>query len=425
MPAFSAPLDLRKNELRNAVTQNLGTAPPAPVPGLRYYNTVDNLENFWDGTKWVTLSDIVDAANITGLGDLALLDQVGAAELAPGSIDNSHISDTAAIDLSKLAVDPLARANHTGTQLAATISDFDIQVRTNPLNLMAVPTATVNFGGQTLTGLAVPALASDAANKDYVDSVATGLDVHTACRVATTGPIDLAAPGATIDTVTLTTGDRVLVKDQTDGTENGIYVFTDAASPMTRAPDADDDGEIKTGTFAFISGGLDNEGSGWSVTTANPIEIGTTAITWSQFSGGGGNYLGTPDRIAITGNQIDIAATYVGQASLTTLGTITTGVWNGTPIDVLYGGTGATTPAQARINLGTIGKYPTTIGDGAAKTFTITHGLNSTQVGVELFEVATGQTVYADVRRTDANNVIIDGFLTAPAANALGVIVWG
>jgi hypothetical protein len=425
MPKFNAPLDMSRAEVRNAVTQNLTAEPATPIPGLRYYDSLLFQERYWNGTKWVGLRDTFAASDITGLGDLALLDQVTGAEIAPDSITDAHINSAAAIALSKLAVDPLARANHTGTQLAVTISDFDAQVRTNPLDLMAIPLGTVDFGGQALTGLAPPSSASDAANKDYVDSVATGLDVHTACRVATTGNLDLAAPGAAIDGITLTAGDRVLVKDQTNGAQNGIYVFAGAASPLTRASDADADGEIKTGTFAFISGGVDNEGSGWSVTTSGAITIDTTPITWSQFSGGGSNYVGTANRITVTGNQIDIAGTYVGQASLTTLGTITTGVWHGTPIDILYGGTGATTASQARINLGTIGKHTANLGDGTAKTFTIPHTLGTTQVGVELFEASTGQTVYADVRRPDAATVIVDGFVTAPAANALRIVIWG
>jgi hypothetical protein len=397
MPKFDAPLDLSRAELRNAVTQNLGTAPAAPIAGLRYFDSILTLERYWDGTKWVDLSDTIDATNITGLGALAYLDQVGAPEIVPGSISDVHISDTAAIALSKLAVDPLNRANHTGTQLAATISDFDAQVHTSRLDQMSVPTATVDFGGQVLTGLGDPVLASDATNKAYVDQMSSGIDVKTASQAASTANVDISAPGPTIDGVTLVNGDRVLLKDQTAATENGIYVFNGAAAAMTRSTDADEDAEVKHGLYTFVTAGTTNMNSGWMLNTNNPIVVGTTPLSFVQFSGGGSSYVGTPNRITVTG----------------------------TPIDIAYGGTGATTAAGARLALGTIGKYPTTIGDGAAKTFTVTHGLNTTQVGVELYEVATGQTVYADVRRTDANNIVIDGFVAAPATNALGVLVWG
>ncbi len=425
MPKFNAPLDLSRVELRNAVTQNLGTAPSAPVAGLRYYDTITNDEQYWNGTRWVIVSDIVDGSNVTGLGDLAYLDQVDAPQIVPGSITDSQISATAAIALSKLAIDPLDRANHTGTQLAATISDFDTQVRTSRLDQMAMPTATVDFGGQLLTNLATPVSASDGANKAYVDALAGGMDVHQAMRAATTANLDLAAPGATIDGVTLANGDRVLVKDQTLPGQNGLYVFNGAATAMTRTADADQDGEVKSGLYVLVTEGDTNANTGWILSTPNPITIDTTPQSFSLFSSGGSSYQGTLDRITVIGTQIDIASTYKGQPSLDTLGTITTGTWHGTPIDILYGGTGATTAAQARLNLGTIGKYPATIGDGTAVTFTITHGLNSTQVGVDVFEIATGQTVYADVRRTGPDTVVIDGFITPPATGSLGVVVWG
>lgn len=424
MPAFSAPLDLRKNELRNAVTQNLGTAPPAPVPGLRYYDTVTNRENYWNSTKWVSLSDIVDASQILGLGDLALLDQVGTAEIALGSITDAQIAATAAIALSKLAVDPLARANHTGIQLAVTISDFDAQVRTNPLNLMATPLASVSMGGQTITNLGAPLNASDAVTKAYADMVATGLDVKDAVQAAAGTNINLAAPGAAIDGVTLAAGNRVLVMGQTVAASNGIYVFNGAAAAMTRAADADSNAEVNNGMFAFVTAGTEFANSGWLMNTPDPVTLGTTPLNFVQFSGAGTS-VGTTDRITVTGEQIDIAWTYAGQASITTLGTITTGVWNATPIDIAHGGTGATTAAAARFALGTIGKYTTNIGNGSATTFTITHGLNTKLVGVEMYEVATGQTVYADVRRTTVNDVVIDGFNVAPTAGALDVIIWG
>lgn len=421
MPKLNAPLDLSRRELRNAVTQNLGNAPTTPKPGLRYFDSTLQMERYWNGTKWIDIG----STDLSGLGALAFLDQVGTAEIAPGSITNTQISSTAAIALSKLAVNPLDRANHTGTQLAATVSDFDAQVRTNRLDQMAMPTATVNFGGQIVAGAAGPEVGSDLANKDYVDQMALGLSVKDACRVASTGPVTISAPGAAIDGVTLVSGDRVLLKDQANAAANGVYVFNGAASAMTRSLDANQDSEITQGLYVFIIEGGTNETSGWLLSTPDPITVNTTPLTFVQFNGGGPSYIGTTNRIDITGNQINISTAYLGQASITTVGTITAGTWHGTPIDVAHGGTGATTVAGARLALGAIGKYPTTIGDGATMTFTIKHDLNTTQVGVELYEVATGRTVYADVHRTDANNVVIDGFVKAPETDALGVVVWG
>lgn len=112
----------------------------------------------------------IAAGDVSGLGSLATKSTVASADITDGTIVNDDISASAAIALSKLATDPLARANHTGTQTAATISDFDTQVRTSRLDQMAAPTASVGFGSQRITSLAAPTGANDAATKAYVDT---------------------------------------------------------------------------------------------------------------------------------------------------------------------------------------------------------------------------------------------------------------
>lgn len=112
----------------------------------------------------------INIDDLTGYGDLAKLNQVGAAEIVPGTVSDYHIHPEAAIALSKLADDPLARANHTGTQLAATISDFDTQTQTSRLDQMATPTAPVNAGTQKITNLGTPTVGTDAVTMAYVDS---------------------------------------------------------------------------------------------------------------------------------------------------------------------------------------------------------------------------------------------------------------
>jgi hypothetical protein len=426
MARFIAPIDLTGNELRNARTQNLPTAPATPGIGLRYFDTALTLERYWNGTRWVSLNDTINASNVTGLGNLAFLNQVTGTEIANGSIVNAHVSASAAIALSKLATDPLARANHTGTQLASTVSNFDAQVRTSRLDQMAVPTAPVSFGSQRLTNVATPTSASEAANKAYVDTVATGLDVKDSVRAASTANVTVTAPGAAIDGVTLVAGDRVLLKNQTALPENGIYVWNGAAVAMTRAPDADVSAEVTSGLFVHIVAGTVNAATGYVLTTPDPIVLGTTGLTFSQFSGAGAAYVGTANRITVTGNQIDIAATYTGQASITTVGTIATGTWQGTAVGIAYGGTGATTAAAARTNLGTTGKYVATIGDGSA-LYTVTHSLNTMDVVVELYDAnAPNQTVYADIDRVSVNAIRVSGFTTNPTAGTqLKVVVVG
>ncbi len=169
-------------------------------------------------------------------------------------------------------------------------------------------------GGGTITGLpTTPTLDTEAASKAYVDSVASGLDTKDSCQYATTVDLDSVGNGTwaqagsgvgatltagtagttTIDGNVLSDSDRVLVKDQGTGSENGIYTAsaTGAGSQtiLTRATDFDGSpaGEVDGGEFTFIEFGTANAGSGWVVTTQPPITVDTTAIAWSQFSGGG------------------------------------------------------------------------------------------------------------------------------------------
>lgn len=128
------------------------------------------------------------------------------------------------------------------------------------------------------------------ATKAYVDAVAVGLiDPKASCRAATTANITLSAP-QTIDGVSVIAGDRVLVKNQSTGSQNGIYVC--AAGAWTRATDADTSAEVTTGLFTFIEEGSSNGDTGWVLTTDNPITLGTTALTFVKFTSLGGDFVG-------------------------------------------------------------------------------------------------------------------------------------
>jgi hypothetical protein len=183
----------------------------------------------------------------------------------------------------------------------------------------------------------------DAATKQYVDNVAQGLDAKQSVRLASTANITLNSL-QTIDGVLTVAGDRVLLKDQTAPSSNGIYLAS--AGVWARALDADTWLDLP-GAYTFIEEGTVNADTGWTCTVNQGGTIGTTAITWTQFSGAGqvvagagltktGNSIdavGTANRISVLADSIDIASTYVGQSSITTLGTLNAVVITGGTID--------------------------------------------------------------------------------------------
>ena len=225
--------------------------------------------------------------------------------IADGTIVNADINASAAIALSKLATDPLARANHTGTQTASTISDFDTQVRTSKVTDLTAPTGSFSMNSQKITSLGTPTSDTDAATKAYVDAATAGLNVHAAVQAATTANVTLASAlenGDTLDGVTLATGNRVLVKNQTDKTENGIYVVKASGAP-DRATDYDSTPEIDAGDFIFVEAGTANGKTGW-VQTNVITTIGSDNIEFTQFSGAGTYSAGTG--LTLTGTTFSI-----------------------------------------------------------------------------------------------------------------------
>lgn len=189
------------------------------------------------------------------------------------------------------------------TLTASKISNFDTQVRTSRLDQLAVPTANVSLNSRNLTNLADPVSAQDAATKAYVDAARQGLDAKDSVRVATTANVALTgATTTTIDGVTLAAGNRILVKNQTTGSENGIYVF--ATGAWSRATDADTSAKVSSGLFIFVEEGTVNSDSGWVLTTDGVITIGTTSLNFAQFSGAGQITAGMG--LTKTGNTIDV-----------------------------------------------------------------------------------------------------------------------
>ena len=167
------------------------------------------------------------------------------------------------------------------------ISDFDTGVQANRLDQMAAPTGSVSLNSQTITNLSDPVNAQDAATKSFVEATAQGLDVKDSCVAATTANITISTAlnnGDTLDGVTLSTNDRVLVKDQSTASENGIYVGGSSPARATDLAAGDD----AAGFFTFVEQGTVNADNGF-VCTSNKgsAVVGTNNLTIAQFSGAG------------------------------------------------------------------------------------------------------------------------------------------
>lgn len=375
--------------------------------------------------------------NVSNVGDVSIKD---------GGVANAKLVNSA-VTIGSTSVSLGATQTSLAGLTAVTVDNINIDGNTISStnvngNIILDPNGTgvIDASATRITNLAEPSADSDAATKYYVDAARSGLDVKNSVKAATTANITLSNT-QTIDGVALSVGDRVLVKDQTTASQNGIYVV--ASSSWTRSTDADAPAELNPGTFVFVEQGTINDNTGFVVVSDSVVTIGTDAINWTLFSasgtliagnglskngytlevnvaGSGGielssdalqlkstiagtgldyasgvlslettlaglgltytagvidlnvatnggleldgsdnlqlkstvagtgltltsgvlDVIGTADRITANANSIDIASTYVGQSTITTLGTITTGAWQGSVIAALYGGTG-------------------------------------------------------------------------------------
>jgi len=394
MPKFVSNLDLNKNELRNAVVQVLSTAPASPAIGQIYYDSVATTLKvctaispsavFLDLGKQGTVTSVTGTGAISSSGGTTPQISIAASDgSVAGTMSSAHytlVNGATNANTASAIVKRDASGNFSAGTITATITGTvsslsnhdtadlaegtnlyytDTRVRANRLDQMTAPTSAVSLNSQKITGLADPTNPQDAATKAYVDAARSGLDVKASVRAATTVAVLLASGlenGDTVDGVTLATGNRVLVKNQATASENGIYVVQSSGAAV-RAEDFDGTGEVSGGAFTFVEEGTDNADSGWVVTSNGAITVGTDAIAFAQFSGAGQitagsgltktgniiNAIGTADRITANADSIDIASTYVGQSTITTLGTITTGTWDATTVAVTAGGTGVET----------------------------------------------------------------------------------
>jgi hypothetical protein len=362
-------LDLQKLQLQNAVVHPLASAPGTPVTGQVYFDTALGAPRWYDGSTWTLKA-----------------------------------TDSLLLGGSSLAT-VLARASHTGTQLAATISDLATAVQAYRLDQFAIPTADLNINSHKLTSVLDPTNPQDAATKNYVDTQminsAAGIDAKPSVRVASTANVTVSNPGTAIfDGITLSNGDRILLKNQTTTSQNGPYVFNGSASALTRAVDADATGELNPGSFWYVEEGTANGKTQWRVENTGAITLGTTGITINQFGGAGVTYT-AGNGITLGSNIITVVADPAAGAGLTVTA-------SGVKLD--------TTVA--------VRKYAQDIGNGSLTSITVTHSLGTKDITVAVRLNADDSAVICDWVATSITTATFT-FATAPAANAYRVVIHG
>jgi len=372
MPVFYSYVDLSKNELRNAAVQNLGSAPATPVKGQLYFDTTTNSLYFWDGTTWQVAKGGTGGPP-TGAAGGSLTGNYPNPTINTGAVTSAMILDGTITAANKDGIATLASLRTVGT------GALQAMAGNTTLSSIAAPTASVSLNNQKIVNLLDPSAAQDGATKNYVDNSVAGLAWKAPARVATT--VNLAALSGllTVDGVTVAANDRVLVKNQTTASANGIYVA--ASGAWTRSTDNDTAAEMLQASM-YVEEGTTQSDTQWTCTTNAPITIGSTSLTFVQFSGGGTYTAG--NGLSLTGN---VFAAVAGTGGITVgaginLTAFTTGAAGGVPASgggtanfLRADGTWAAPPGTG------LSKYAAAL-TGTASPETVTHNLNTQDVVV-------------------------------------------
>ena len=472
---FLVGIDLNKNELSNAVIQNLATAPASPAAGQIYYNTSDNQLYIYNGTRWEVTGNAIQSGLLSSRPSASTVD-AGTIYYATDTYlfyysDGSTWTQTNAFgsvtaqtsygaSSGNGSATTYARADHThGTPALGTATPNAIAGVTGSAGTATTPSkedhthaftpaADLSMAGYKLTALGTPTSSADAATKQYVDDVAQGLNIHAASWAGTTANLNAtysngaSGVGATLtnagtqaafstDGISPSLNDRILVKNQTTASQNGIYTLTTVGSGstnwvLTRATDFDQAVEIAGGDFTFVDNGSTLANTGW-VCVNEVTTVGTDPIVFQQFSGAGTytasngvlltgtNFTFAPEsgkglQTGANGAAIKLATT----SGLNVTSDLAVGAGNG--ISVL-------TNTVAIDSAVVVSKYAANVGDGSATSITITHNLGTRDVVVTVYE-ATGSyaEVICDVNHATTNTITLL-FSVAPTLNQYRVVV--
>ena len=323
--------------------------PVSPVAGMQRWNSTLTVLEYYNGTTWASGSGSVTSVGVSSLSaalsvsgspitssgtiqldldaDLTALAAVAGTGVlvrsGAGTFETRTIVGTAGnITVTNgdgVAGNPTINLPSVGTPVsaffgrfttdaqgrvsatsAATSGDITTTLGYTPVNRAGdTMSGALNMGSNLITNVASPVSGTDAANKNYVDAAVSGLSWKQSVAAASTANVSISSAPATLDGYTLTAGDRVLIKNQSTATENGLYVFNSAGTPLVRSEDANTGAEL-VGAAVFVDNGTVNADTGWVVSTNAPITIGTTNINWAQFSGSGTYAAGTG--LSLTGN---------------------------------------------------------------------------------------------------------------------------
>jgi hypothetical protein len=492
---FLVGIDLNKNELSNAVIQNLASAPASPVAGQIYFNTGDGELYYYDGSAWVSVlneSEVISGVfsarpaagtagrlffatdqqimyfdtgsawlQVSNFGSVTSQTTYGASSGSGSSTDYARTDHTHGTpSLTNTTPQALAiggagavgtgtaparddhthampsfgnvtaettfggsSANGTGTSVARNDHTHGTPVHDNTahsainLNALATPTADLNLNNFKITNLATPTVSTDAATKAYVDGVAEGLHIHAASYAATTANLNAtysngtSGVGATLtnagaqaafatDGVSPSINARILVKNQTTTSQNGIYTLTTVGTGstnwvLTRATDFDTAAEISGGDFTFVDAGSTLANTGW-VSVDDVTTVGTDPIVFQQFSGAG---------------------TYTASTGVLLTGTNFTGVV------VASGGLSVGASGFELDTTIAVRKYAANVGDGTATTYTVSHNLGTKDVIVSVYDNSSPYAeLICDVQHTSTTAITLL-FSVAPTSNQYRVVV--
>lgn len=396
---FYVPIDLTKLELQNAVIQNLAADPGSPVEGQVYYNTVSKKLRQYNGTLWVEYGDSAAAGDVTQVSNSG-----GAGRMKISAGANKVITDLS-------GVVGIIKTDTNGVVSAATVgTDYVTGSSTNTLTNKTIDAngtgnsisnlETADFAANvidtdgTLAANSDTRLATQKAVKTYADALSQGIKWKQAVRTATTAAGTLATSfedGDTVGGVAVATGDRILIKDQAAGEENGIYTVNASGAP-TRATDADTAAEVKGAVVSVTEGTLAD--TAW-MQTVDTITLNTTALVWTNF---------------ITANVPSASDTVQGKVELATQA----------ETEAKSSTTLAVTPA----GLATFTRKVTaTIGDTSTTAIAVTDNLGTKDKIANVRDAATDIEVIADI--TFGTNTTTFTFAVAPGTNSYKVVIIG